>query len=884
MTVHENENLTHVLIFDKRGFLGPKLANQLSKKYLCVLVSGQHQERDKNILPVLLKRNIPRIPNSNYSYYFIVYDKKISGLISSFVKKATEDGAEIFILVPVRKVEEDLIKSITGISAKVTVVVIGDMFAGEVDWDNPAMEIIRAGKTGAIVLENNGLSLIYPIKEQDVIEALVSLADSPQKKMSVVALLPSHPITALSFAGMLYKKEPSLKIDILVGDKKKKVEKHYSYTSYFGPNYFIYDKLPEVVIEKASEHSPRNRKKQVKKVKLSFPKIRYPIVVGLFIILILFPFISAFLGISFLYRAKTLATSGDLEKARTSVEASREFFLLADKTALGLRLLDSMGVAQAKNMLVQYQDGKEIGDMAITGIDGVRSLRNVLLQKSLDPEREFSSGIRNTKDALMQFSALQAEEKVPEQLKKYEKPFEQAKQFLANTAEVLPNIFGLQGKKTYLILFQNNMELRPGGGFIGSYGLVEIEKGKVSDIRIHDVYDADGQLKDDIPPPHQLQRYMNARHWFLRDSNFDVDFTKNAAQAANFLYLETGQKVDGVIAVDAMLLRNLIAAIGDIKVSGYNEVITADNFFLLTEHYAQDDFFPGSSQKKDFLNAVYTSILTRLSDAKHLPLFSLAEAVAKSAQQKNLLIAFQDTEIQRVFTLNGLSGSITSIKSGNEQSFYDFFGVNEANIGANKVNYYLDRSIRQDVNLKSDGTISERITINYKNKSKVGDKYGGDYKNYVRFILPKDAQVSNIMFDGKEQEIVSAVIDPVVFLGKNFITPQGLEVDRYEQEGKTIYGFFLNVPTGQEKEIVVRYNIQTPLSAALPSMNYTLHVFKQPGTGADPFIFSFTGPEKNKIISLNLPEKPGLKKTDKYVSILGQLSEDKEISIKLAKK
>jgi len=64
------------------------------------------------------------------------------------------------------------------------------------------------------------------------------------------------------------------------------------------------------------------------------------------------------------------------------------------------------------------------------------------------------------------------------------------------------------------------MELRPGGGFIGSYGILTMDKGKVSDFKIHDVYDADGKLKASIEPQFPVRRYLKLPHLFLRDSNF----------------------------------------------------------------------------------------------------------------------------------------------------------------------------------------------------------------------------------------------------------------------------------------------------------------------------------------------------------------------------
>src|SRR5258706_15817855 len=61
--------------------------------------------------------------------------------------------------------------------------------------------------------------------------------------------------------------------------------------------------------------------------------------------------------------------------------------------------------------------------------------------------------------------------------------------------KIAPDLLGMKNKKTYLLLFQNNAELRPGGGFIGSYGLAVINKGKLQQLTIHNTYDADGQLK-----------------------------------------------------------------------------------------------------------------------------------------------------------------------------------------------------------------------------------------------------------------------------------------------------------------------------------------------------------------------------------------------------
>src|SRR5258706_13230411 len=130
------------------------------------------------------------------------------------------------------------------------------------------------------------------------------------------------------------------------------------------------------------------------------------------------------------------------------------------------------------------------------------------------------------------------------------------------------------------------MELRPGGGFIGSYGLLTVDKGKIISFSIHNVSEADDQLKGHIEPPFQIRRYLNQQHWHLRDSNFDVDFLKDASQVAYFLQLETGQQIDGVIGLDLSFVKLVIQALGNVTVPEYAETITSDNFFQAAQSHA----------------------------------------------------------------------------------------------------------------------------------------------------------------------------------------------------------------------------------------------------------------------------------------------------------
>ena len=217
---------------------------------------------------------------------------------------------------------------------------------------------------------------------------------------------------------------------------------------------------------------------------------------------------------------------------------------------------------------------------------------------SKNPTGDFSEATLAIKNSLYLYNKDKQLEMFPQALTQ---KMDSLVQMVSSTIDFWPDMFGFNGSKTYLVLFQNNMELRPGGGFIGSYAILNLSKGKIGSFKIYDVYDADGQLKGHVEPPYPIRRYLPSIHWYLRDSNFNVDFSKGAVASAVFLNSEMQQAVDGVIGVDLSFVKNLLSVVGPVEVADYNQTVNADNFFQVAKAHAEDNFFPGSTQKKDFL-------------------------------------------------------------------------------------------------------------------------------------------------------------------------------------------------------------------------------------------------------------------------------------------
>jgi hypothetical protein len=149
--------------------------------------------------------------------------------------------------------------------------------------------------------------------------------------------------------------------------------------------------------------------------------------------------------------------------------------------------------------------------------------------------------------------------------------------------------------KTYsfLIMLQNNYELRPGGGFLGQYGVLKIKDGKIVSFIVEDANLLDQRIKNaniSITPPWPLTRYGQVRRWLLHDSNFSPDFPTNAAKAEYFYRLGGGrERFDGVIAINADVLNHVIGITGPITIPGFG-TYTEDGAALSLEADVEKNF------------------------------------------------------------------------------------------------------------------------------------------------------------------------------------------------------------------------------------------------------------------------------------------------------
>ncbi len=876
-----------ILIVDKLGILGEALAKEISSESLVIFVSGKKIE-DDNIIHIPYTKKIPTIPDNTYSHIFIIdeYGVISKEFISSFIKKAQHDGSVLTLSIDINLVADDYVYNYVNSFEKAKIVVTADIFANNIIYDPKTyinQFIASVIKEKKINVPGDGTNQVNPVYFDDVVTAVLQAGFIEREDNRVFFAYPAHKPSLLSLAHMFQKIDPNIKIDFVKNEKLKneKLELSVNGKYLLEKDYNLESKIKKLDLNKKEvEEVKREQDQQKSFYQFKFASIFFGIFLTLIFFLIL-PLIAtlSFLAVGGLF-AKDLINSletQNLSRASLSASNAYNFFNLAKSSSTLLqRQAKLLGMEESLYPISEkINQGMEISYTAKALLNSFEKIRSIISNTNSN-EQDFLKALDDFKNALTIYQKEKSLGIIP---KSIDNKLTDLISFASSTIDVWPQVLGFNGEKTYLVLLQNNMELRPGGGFIGSFAILNINKGKVKDFKILDVYDADGQLKGHVEPPFAIRRYLPSVHWYLRDSNFDVDFSKSALASAVFLNTEMRQGVDGVIGVDLSFVKNLLSAIGPVKVVDYNEIVTADNLFAVTNARVEKNFFPGSTQKKDFLRSLYNSINLKLSEEKNISYLNVLDSLTKSLYEKHIIFAFNDVSLQSLFSVNGFGSTLIDRRKNDKTTVNDFIGINEANLSANKVNYFITRSFSQNSTIANDGSITQSVKVSLKNNASKQLGKNGFYKNYLRVIVPFGSTITSIKIDGKQQSIVDPIKDPIVYEKKNFVPPTGLEVEKVDQNGKTIYGFLVTVDAQILKTIELNYKLIQKLDLTKSSFVYSLKIFKQPGIDNIPYSFSLN--LADGLSAVNLPSEMTV--IDKKIILSKDLKKDMELNIILAK-
>ncbi len=358
----------------------------------------------------------------------------------------------------------------------------------------------------------------------------------------------------------------------------------------------------------------------------------------------------------------------------------------------------------------------------------------------------------------------------------------------------------ISGEKTFLVLLQNNMELRPGGGYIGSFGIIKTKNGKVTSYEIHDTSNFDGRIPDNHDMPDPMKKVFKIEAWKLRDSNYSPDYPTNAKKALEFYYQGQGtEKFDGVIAMNAAVLEIVLKTTGPVRLEGYPNVFESGNALITLEKQVEIDFAQQGitrGDRKDVMNDFLKELLKKTVLLSKLDKLKLSKDLIGQLKNKNIQLYFTDSQLNELAKQSAWDGAMDTTWKG------DYLMVVDANLGAHKSDYYMKRTINYSVDISKE--IPEAtLKINYLHTGKEKNWMIQDYLTYLRIYVPKGSKINQF----QEGEIVYG-----------------------EEFNKKFAGGFIKVPISSEKTVEIKYT----LPKELKNQDYKLKIQKQSGSGVVP--------------------------------------------------
>jgi len=404
---------------------------------------------------------------------------------------------------------------------------------------------------------------------------------------------------------------------------------------------------------------------------------------------------------------------------------------------------------------------------------------------------------------------------------------------------------GAEGSKHYLLLFQNQTELRPTGGFVGSYAEIEMHKGAIENLLIPKggSYDLQGQLQTSFVAPEPL-RLLNAR-WEFQDANWFADFPTSARNTLSIYKAADGPTVDGVVAVNASFLETLLSLVGPVEMPEYGRTITQENFLSETQKIVEYEYDKTINEPKAFIGDLSIALLDRLTSLSPVEYLSVIQTIQAGLSAKDIQVYFTNEDLQKQALAFGWSGEI-------KQTSGDYLMVVDTNLGGGKTDGVIAQDIDVSVQVAEDGTLTNTVTITRTHQGVAGDLFTGvNNVDYLRLYVPKGSTLLSAsgfsipddrLFDIPQEDWI--VNEYLAYAQDNAQTDPLSKTDISEESGKTVFGNWVQTKPGTTSTAQFTYRLPFKLHdlssasftdrikqflGAAQTTDYTLYLQKQSG-------------------------------------------------------
>jgi len=379
-----------------------------------------------------------------------------------------------------------------------------------------------------------------------------------------------------------------------------------------------------------------------------------------------------------------------------------------------------------------------------------------------------------------------------------------------------------EGKKHTLVLFLNNNELRAGGGFIGTYGEIRSNYGSIEKMEVSSIYDLDGQLTAKIGPPIPILN-VNDR-WYLRDSNWFLDFAQNAKKAIAFYEKEGKETPDQVIAFTPNLIVDLLKITGPVDMPDYGVSLTAENF-VENAQVISSVLYPDQENKPKQILADFIPLLLQKLSAFDSNAWALVfEALQKNLSEKQISIYSRDQDTQEILQTFNWAGEAL-------QTDRDYLSIIASNLGGTKSDSFIEQSAALKTTISDEGKIINELAITRKNL--LPDLANTENTSFLRIYVPEGSRlIENTGFDYINLDHLKNTgykSDPDIYALEKFShkdvvtgTTIGIESE------KTYFGNWLKLKGGEKKTVKITYELPFELTNI---DRYSVLFQKQLGSG-----------------------------------------------------
>jgi len=417
---------------------------------------------------------------------------------------------------------------------------------------------------------------------------------------------------------------------------------------------------------------------------------------------------------------------------------------------------------------------------------------------------------------------------------------------LMSYREAVESFIGLLeqvGDTHLLVLFENPSEIRPAGGFTGSYADLVLANGAVKEINVNDIYYPEHFLKARIVPPFQLQGIT--RWWGPQDANWFFDFPTSARKAAEIMqkssvYAEKNIRFDGVISINIRLVEDLLKLTGPIDVPSYGYTLSAANFMRVVQEEVEEgrDKKPGQNPKR-ILNVITPMLMQKLTNLPESQKSEIANVFKYRFGSKDMQFYFNDQKLQDLIKGWGGAGEIFEMPA---DFTGDYLAVVNANVAGGKADAVILQNIELNSIIQDDGRVSNILTVERMHN---GDKeseprYKALDQNFIKVFTPSSAKLIDLK--GNTEKIIapainyknsSYMVDSDLFaIESTKKVINNLNASIYKEAGKNVFATWFSIAAGEDKKLSLVYENATKVVAA-SGHKYEFVLDKQSGSESD---------------------------------------------------